>query len=302
MEAAFASDADGNLHCHQRAVMLATRTKIALARTMATPVLLARRVVGLGAATDVVRRGIRWRLDLREGIDFAIWLFGRFEGSTVRAYEQLVRPGHVVLDIGANVGAHTLPLARLVGPTGRVICFEPTDFAFRKLVINVRSNPDLVARLTLIQAMLVGAANGSVPEALFSSWPLRSGHDLHALHGGRAMTTHGARATTLDAALDEVGVGCVDFVKMDVDGHECGVLRGATDTLRQGPRILMELAPYVLDETGASIEELVEILGAAGYALTELGSGRRIRLDGKAIRALVPSGSSINVLATRAMA
>jgi FkbM family methyltransferase len=269
---------------------------------MAAPVLLARRLVGLGAETDVTRRGIQWRLDLHEGIDFAIWLFGRFEGSTVRAYEQLVRPGHVVLDIGANVGAHALPLARLVGATGRVICFEPTDFAFRKLVINARSNPDLVARLTLIQAMLVGAANGSLPEALFSSWPLRSGRDLHALHGGRAMTTHGARAATLDGALAEVGVGRVDFVKMDVDGHECAVLRGATDTLRQGPRILMELAPYVLDEAGASIEELVEILGAAGYALTELGSGRRIQLDGKAIRTLVPSGSSMNVLATRATA
>src|SRR5215831_5617211 len=139
--------------------MLSTRTKIVVARAMAAPVRFARRLVGRGAETDVARRGIRWRLDLHEGIDFAVWLFGRFEGSTVRAYEQLVRPGHVVLDIGANVGAHALPLARLVGPTGRVICFEPTDFAFRKLVINARSNPDLVARLTLIQAMLVGTAN-----------------------------------------------------------------------------------------------------------------------------------------------
>ncbi len=259
--------------------MLATRTKILLARTMAAPVLLTRRLVGLGSDTHVGRRGIQWRLDLREGIDFAIWLFRRFQGAT-----------------------HALPLARLVGPTGRVICFEPTDFAFQKLVANARSNPDLVARMTLIQAMLVGVANGTVPEALFSSWPLTSGHDLHALHGGRAMTTRGARATTLDAALVEAGVGRVDFVKMDVDGHECGVLRGATNTLRQGPHILMELAPYVLDETGTSIEELVEILGAAGYALAELGSGRRIRLDGRAIRALVPSGSSMNVLATRARA
>src|SRR5262249_59075587 len=106
------------------------------------------------------------------------------------------------------------------------------------------------------------------------------------------MTTRGARATTLDAALAEVGVHRVDFVKMDVDGYECGVLRGATNTLRQGPHILMELAPYVLDETGTSIEELVEILGAAGYTLTELGSCRSIRRDGTPIRAIVPTRSS----------
>src|SRR5262249_46500758 len=116
------------------------------------------------------------------------------------------------------------------------------------------------------------------------------------------MTTRGARATTLDAALAEVGVHRVDFVKMDVDGHECGVLRGATDTLRQGPRILMELAPYVLDETGASIEELVEILVAAGDALAAGGGGRRLRLQEEAIGALAPGGSWRTVLATRARA
>ena len=218
----------------------------------------------------------------------------------MRAYEKIVRPGHVVLDIGANVGAHALPLARLVGPEGRVICFEPTEFAFRKLVANAELNPDLAARMTLVQAMLVGAVDRTIPETVFSSWPLALGDDLHALHGGRPMTTRGARATTLDVALVEAAVDRVDFVKLDVDGHECSVLQGAAGTLRQGPPILMELAPYVLDETGASIEELVEILGAAGYALAELGSGRRIRLDGKAIRALIPSGSSMNVLATRA--
>ena len=114
------------------------------------------------------------------------------------------------------------------------------------------------------------------------------------------MTTHGARATTLDAVLREAGAAHVNFVKMDVDGHECGVLRGARETLRQQPTILMELAPYVLDETGASIEELVQILAEAGYTLAELGSKRRIPLDGQAIRALVPIGSSMNVLATRA--
>ena len=60
---------------------------------------------------------INWRLDLLEGID----LLGSFEPLTVRAYRGIVRPGDTVLDIGANVGAHTLPLAQLVGETCRVI-------------------------------------------------------------------------------------------------------------------------------------------------------------------------------------
>jgi hypothetical protein len=153
--------------------------------------------------------------------------------------------------------------------------------------------------MTLLQVMLVGAGDGTVPETLYSSWPLAPGGGVHRLHGGRAMATRGARPATLDAALADAGVSRVDFVKMDVDGHECGVLRGAADTLRQGPPVLMELAPYMLDEAGASVEELIEILSAARYALSELESGRPLPLDGRELRALVPVGSSVNVLATR---
>src|SRR5690349_6898306 len=75
------------------AVMVSTRTKISLARAMSAPVLLTRRIVGRGAQTDVTRRGMHWMFDLRAGVDFAIGCFGKFEGSTARAYEKLVRPG-----------------------------------------------------------------------------------------------------------------------------------------------------------------------------------------------------------------
>jgi FkbM family methyltransferase len=292
--------ADGSLA--RRAVrdtMLSTRAKLVLARTAAAPIVVARRLAGMGPQVDVVRGGIRWRLDLREGIDFAIWLFGAFEASTRRAYEKLVQPGHVVLDIGANVGAHALPLARLVGPRGRVVCFEPTEYAFAKLRANTEGNPELAARMTLMQVMLVERTEAPLPDRLFSSWPLWAGDDVHGLHGGRAMATRGARAMTLDGALADAGVSRVDFVKMDVDGYECHVLRGAAEVLRRAPPILTELAPYVLDETGSSVEELVQIFQAAGYALVEVGSGRTLPLEGRAIRGLVPPGSSVNVLATR---
>jgi len=67
-------------------------------------------------ATDVAlvrRNGPHWELDLREGIDLAIFAFGSFERETVRALKKLVTPGSTVLDIGANNGANTLNLGRL---------------------------------------------------------------------------------------------------------------------------------------------------------------------------------------------
>ena len=92
-----------------------------------------RRLVGGGPELVTSRQGLTWQLDLREGIDLSIYLLGRFEPSTVRCYTRLVNPGDVVLDVGANIGAHTLPLARLVGEAGRVIAFELTRYAFLKL-------------------------------------------------------------------------------------------------------------------------------------------------------------------------
>lgn len=85
----------------------------------------------------VRRDGIHWDLDLSEGIDFAIFLLGGLELRTLRLYRRLVQPGDTVLDVGANIGAHALPLARLVGASGRVVAFEPTQFAFCKLQRNL---------------------------------------------------------------------------------------------------------------------------------------------------------------------
>ena len=70
---------------------------------------------------------------------------GAFEKRTVAAYSRLVRPGMTVIDIGANIGAHTLPLAKLVGPTGRVIAVEPTIWAVERLRANLDLNPPLRA-------------------------------------------------------------------------------------------------------------------------------------------------------------
>ena len=85
------------------------------------------------------RGGLRWMLDLDEGIDFSIFLLGSFEPDAVRCFEKRIKPGDVVLDICANIGAHTLRLARLVGSSGRVLAFEPTIYAYAKL----RSNLEL---------------------------------------------------------------------------------------------------------------------------------------------------------------
>lgn len=252
---------------------LTTHTKLALARTARSLVMLGRRASGAGTRAIVRRRGIRWDLDLNEGIDFAIYLLGGFELRTLQQYRTIVRPGDTVLDIGANIGAHTLTFAQLVGPTGQVIAFEPTRFAFQKLQRNVMLNPDLAPRIRALQVALLESEGAKVPEQIYSSWPLNSRDSLHAVHGGQLQDTNGAVAASLDQVIDTLGLARVDFVKLDVDGHEPQVLAGAVRTLRKfRPRILVEWAPYLFEGRDALLNPALAELCAIGYRARVAGS------------------------------
>lgn len=281
--------------------MLNTAQKIGLAKVASRSVLACRKAFGKPPEAEFTRQGIRWRLDLREGIDFSIFLLGAFEPSTVRAYLALVKPGQTVLDIGANIGAHTLPLARLVGGNGRVIAFEPTAFAFQKCAVNVALNPDLQSRISLHQLMLVESQDEPLPSVVFSSWPLVEGHALHEKHRGRLMDTQGARAATLDQMVDELELSAVHFIKLDVDGYEYPVLAGARKMLQKfRPTIALELAPYTHGEHGYTLEALLTLLSEAGYELRNIATLRPIAADSTILRKIIPYGGSINVLAVSA--
>jgi FkbM family methyltransferase len=278
--------------------VLSTGSKVRIARYLSTGVLFLRRTVGLAPIVTVGRRGITWSLDLREGIDLAIYLLGGFEVATLRRYEKLVRPGDVVLDIGANVGAHTLPFAKLVGPAGRVYAFEPTAYAFSKQRANIALNPELAPRIVSRQVMLTATADESLPQAVYSSWPLESAPDLHHDHRGRLMGTEGAATATLDAYMAAAGVNRVDFMKIDVDGHEMEVLKGAGTVLRTyKPLIMIELAPYVHQANPHEFDDLIEEITALGYRLQDMATGRMLSGHPSELRKFIPAMGGLNVLA-----
>ena len=121
-------------------MILTTKTKIAMAGLAYRAIAMGRAVLGRDDCVSAERGGIKWCLDLREGIDFSIYLLGAFERSTVRALQKLVIPGSVVFDIGANIGAHTLFLAQAAAPQGFVIAFEPQRLVYQTLCANMALN------------------------------------------------------------------------------------------------------------------------------------------------------------------
>jgi FkbM family methyltransferase len=277
---------------------LKTSHKIAGARAAYRLVRAGRILLGRSDHEIAVRGGATFELDLAQGIDFAIYLGNIYERQTRVALRRLVSPASLVLDIGANVGAHTLHLAQLVGPNGHVVAFEPTDFAFRKLRRNLELNPELNARVTPCHCFLTASDSDQAPSAVYSSWPLAREPGLHAKHLGREMRTEAAEARSLDSVLAEYTDKKVSLVKLDVDGFECQVLAGATAMLRDvRPIFVMELAPYVLEERGASLEELIAYFTRNGYAFYEERTFGPLPSTAREFGRMIGDGAGINVIA-----
>jgi len=253
------------------------------------------RFAGSGPIVRARRMEIDWILDLQEGIDFSIWLLGAFERPVFNAYRRLVRPGMVALDVGANIGAHTLPLAKLVGKDGLVVAFEPTAWAFDKLRANIAANRELSGRIKVAQTMLLCSEDAVVPPLIDASWPITPAEEVSPDLRSAGKSTKGAVGTTLDRYMESTGLGRVDFIKLDVDGYESDVLRGAQVTIeRFRPVIVTEVSPYIARERGNDIQDALSGLEKGRYRLFDL-QGRR-PLDVAQLCQSIPVGAGRNVL------
>lgn len=198
-----------------------------------------------------------------------------YEPETVPVFRARAAAARVTLDVGAHVGFYAL-VAGHANPDGRVFAFEPLPLAVERLRRHLSLN-----RLTNVECVPAAAADVDgtiafhVPRG--RALPCSAGVSA-AFHApwADAMETTRVPCVTLDAFVRERGLDAVDLLKLDVEGGEPAVLRGAADVLdRFRPDIVCE----VLSATDAW-EHLERILGPLGYAfhlLTPDGPQRRER-------------------------
>ncbi|NQV99239.1 MAG: FkbM family methyltransferase [Rhodospirillales bacterium] len=276
--------------------MLTTRVKVRIARHLSKVVRALRSAVGQPDPAMVRRLGLNWSLDLTEGIDLAVYL-NCYERSTFRRYNTIVPQGATVLDIGANIGLHALYLAHLAGQQGQVIAIEPTAFAFEKMQINLGLNPAIHSRVTLCQTMLMAAADKRLPGEVVSSWPLTTTQPSSTALSGAHRSTSGAEIDTVDGMVERRGLQRVDLIKIDVDGNELEILKGATKTLSiHQPLIVMELCPYQHDQNTGSFADLIQLVSDAGYDFFDISSDKPISADPAHIEKSIPPGTGMNIL------
>lgn len=176
---------------------------------------------------------------------------------------KVVSAGMTVVDVGAGIGVYTRLLSRLVGFEGRVHAFEPSPLNFRRLERSIAGWDNVTA----IQAA-VGGKTGDT--ALFLSDELNVDHRTYDTGEGRRRL--GISAIRLD---DYFSPGTrVDFVKIDVQGHELNVLKGAERVLRENREIklLVEFWPYGLAQAGVEPAEFLDYLISSGLSYRTVGS------------------------------
>jgi FkbM family methyltransferase len=197
-----------------------------------------------------------------------LYLFGkrlteRRELSTLRS---LVLPGMTIADIGANVGFYTLEMAAGVGRTGRVLAFEPDPFNFP--LLHARAKTAASANVDAYQVAL-GDKNGRA--LLHSSAYNRADNRLSPSHTEPNVEVCEVEVRTLDEFLSARGTPALDALKIDVQGSEAHVLRGARKTLAVGVQwIWVEFSPDHLRGSGSDPERFLESLGELGMDLFEV--------------------------------
>jgi FkbM family methyltransferase len=169
-----------------------------------------------------------------------------------RAFRDAVRPGMTALDVGANVGAYSLLLGRWVGASGAVFAFEPAPDAYDGLQRHIHLNA-LDAIVTPVRAA-VGAAPATAPFVVGAT----AGESRLATPTDDDARTVAVPVTTLDEFCAREHL-TPDFIKIDVEGAELDVLRGARDTIRRTRgrlSLFVEMHPSIWRSSGLRADDV----------------------------------------------
>lgn len=219
----------------------------------------------------------RWSdfsMEIRSAADIIekhILFQGYFEYQESLFIRRFLKPGDLFVDIGANIGWHSMLAAARVGPAGRVVAFEPATRAFLRLTRNIDLN-----RFRQIEAFHFGLSDR---DAIFDIYPCEEANSgANSLYGAGTPIER-VRVRSGDEVMNELGISAIDLCKIDVEGAEMDVLAGLSEALRNRliRALMIEINPESLMRAGRSADELIAMLAGQGFQLQEVRSRRRVR-------------------------
>ena len=222
--------------------------------------------------------GVKLRLNSQRAYDLGVLCGTWEEHDEHRVLCSYLRPGMTVIDIGAHIGVYSLLMAKVVGPTGCVYAFEPVPQFYERLLANIALN-----EATNIKPFQIAISDESGEIEFFVSLPhLFASFD----EGGSSIFPYTPAHSqsikvlteTLDSFLERQGIERVDAIKIDVEGAELKVIKGAKNLLSRPdkPLLMLEVNPSALRAAGTTPEELFSEVLSFGYEPFVISKGRLI--------------------------
>lgn len=238
-------------------------------------------------------------LCLNEHMQSQIFWYGYYSRDIVLLLNKLLKPGMVAVDVGANIGEITMAAANRVGPSGKVFAFEPMSPLFARLQEHVESN-----NLDQVTTVQCGLSDQTGSAQLFSA--SETFHDGTEHKGLGTLYSSTARATpseiikidTLDRFIEDNDLAQVDLIKIDVEGAELPVLKGASNVLgRFHPYLIIEIQDEASEQAGYKAADILELLEQLDYRFYTIG--RKAKLTSLSAATLRPFQNVLCVPAER---
>ena len=218
----------------------------------------------------VVRDGVVFFAQPAVPLGWRVAFFGSYELEAREVFRAVLPVGGVALDVGANVGWHTLLMARLVGETGRVLAAEANPSVRKRLEDNLKLNRfQQVEIIPYAIADTEGTVEFYGPDA--DDAGSGNGHVIAGAASGQAGIIR-VETRRLDAILPATQIERLDLIKIDVEGFEWPVLQGAERSIEKfRPHIVFEYNAEYASRGGGTAKLLEEYFQKHRYRLFAIG-------------------------------
>uniref|UniRef100_A0A831U6P4 FkbM family methyltransferase n=1 Tax=Geobacter metallireducens TaxID=28232 RepID=A0A831U6P4_GEOME len=234
--------------------------------------------------------GNTWKLDATKFVDREILSKGIFEPESTYWVSHIVKEGMTVLDVGANFGYFTVQFSKLVGTTGQVYAFEPSNHFHRRLTEHLDLNG--CTNVTVLK-MGLSDVKRDLQLLIDDSTATLYWHD----DAKKPVATETIHLETLDSYIESTGLNKIDFIKIDIDGAEPQFIRGAQKTLRKyRPILLIEFAQLVLMAAGSDVPALAKQLKDLGYTFYSERNGQPFPSEAQFLRETMNCSHSVNII------
>ena len=202
--------------------------------------------------TLTTRHGPMLALPQDQFITRCLEVYGEFSPKEWALLEQIIKPGMTVVEVGSNIGAHTVPMAKACAP-GPLYAFEPQQRVFQVLCANLALN-DVINVIASPDALGAEPGTATIPRLDYSAEGNFGGVSLQP---GRALGQ-----TARIVRLDDLDLSALGLLKVDVEGFEVQVVTGAQATIRRCRPTL-----YVENDRPAHQRQLIDLIHALDYRL-----------------------------------